>query len=117
MKVTAATTAVSTGQLYRDLAPDMIDRDRRLRVLTITGDRAELVVEHDKAGLAGRKTRAALTRLTSSSFELLEDPADSDPLYLALLAAVSEVHGPNATPADYARAALRVARTNDTKED
>jgi hypothetical protein len=111
----SSTRTVVPNQLYRDLAPDMVDRDRRLRVLSVTGDRAELLVEHDKFGFAGRKTRASLTRLTSSAYELLEDPADADPLYLALLNAVSEVHGPNTTPADYARAALRVARPATTE--
>ncbi|GAA4824278.1 DUF6354 family protein [Streptomyces ziwulingensis] len=103
--------AVAEGQLYRDRAPDMIDRDRRLRVTSISKTHAELVVEHDHGGQAGRKTRAALTRLRSSAFDLLEDPADTDPLYLQILSAMSRVHGPGATPADYARAALTTLRT------
>lgn len=105
--------AVAEGQLYRDRAPDMIDRDRRLRVTAVSDTHAELVVEHDHGGQAGRKTRAALSRLRSTAFELLEDPADTDPLYLRLLSAVSRVHGPAATPADYARAALTVARATE----
>ncbi|KPC73477.1 hypothetical protein ADL27_52135 [Streptomyces sp. NRRL F-6602] len=108
--------AVAEGQLYRDLAPDMIDRDRRLRVTSLNDTHAELIVEHDHGGQAGRKTRAALTRLRSGAFDLLEDPADTDPLYLLLLSAVSRVHGPKATPADYARAALSVIRADRATE-
>jgi hypothetical protein len=105
--------AVVEGQLYRDRAPDMIDRDRRLRVTHITDTHAELIVEHDHGGQAGRKTRAALSRLHSAAFELLEDPADTDPLYLQLLSAMSRVHGPGTTPADYARAALTTLRATE----
>lgn len=108
--------AVAEGQLYRDLAPDMIDRDRRLRVTSINDTHAELIVEHDHGGQAGRKTRAALARLRSAAFELLEDPADTDPLYLTLLSAVSRVHGPKATPADYARATLSVILADRTEK-
>lgn len=106
-----ASTDVTEGQLYRDLAPDMKPRDRRLRVVAVHDGRAEMIVEHDlQAHLVGRKTHAAFARLRSSAFELIEDPADTDPLYLALLAAVADVHRPDATPVDYARAALHVAR-------
>ncbi|MER5356649.1 DUF6354 family protein [Kitasatospora sp. NPDC002551] len=101
---------VTKGQLYRDLAPDMKSRDRRLRVLAVGDTRADLVVEHDLGGSAGKKTHASLTRLRSAAFELVEDAADADPQYLALLAAMAEVHRPDAVPADYARAALRVVR-------
>ncbi|MFF8322941.1 DUF6354 family protein [Streptomyces bobili] len=54
--------------------------------------------------------RRSPARLRSAAFELLEDPADADPLYLRLLSAVSRVHGSSATPADYARAALSAVR-------
>ncbi|MER8003008.1 DUF6354 family protein [Streptomyces sp. NPDC095613] len=103
--------AVTAGQLYRDLAPDMKNRDRRLRVISVGDVRAELVVEHDLGGLAGKRAPVSLNRLRSTAFELLEDPAEHDPLYLALLAAISDVHRAGATPADYARAALHVHRT------
>jgi hypothetical protein len=102
-------TTVVKGQLYRDLAPDMKPRDRRLRVIEVGETHAQLVVEHDLGGQAGKKSRASIARLQSAAFELLEDPADTDPLYLALLAAIGEVHRPGAAPADYARAAHRVA--------
>jgi len=105
---------VVKGQLYRDLAPDMKPRDRRLRVIGVGDTHAQLVVEHDLGGQAGKKTRASIARLRSAAFELLEDPVDTDPLYLALLAAISEVHRPSAVPADYARAAHRVAAQQET---
>lgn len=105
-----AAVTVSKGQLYRDLAPDMKPRDRRLRVMAVGNARAALVVEHDLGAVAGKKTHASITRLMSTAFELLEDPADTDPQYLALLAAMAEVHRPEATPADYARAALHAIR-------
>jgi hypothetical protein len=103
--------AVGVGQLYRDLAPDMKHRDRRLRVIGIGDTTAELVVEHDLGGTVGRNTKAGVVRLRSSAFELIEDTADADPLYLFLLSAMGRVHRPKATPADYARAALQVVRT------
>ncbi|WP_374230056.1 DUF6354 family protein [Streptomyces sp. OfavH-34-F] len=43
----------------------------------------------------------------------MEDAADTDPQYLAVLAAVADVHRPEATPADYARAAPRALRTSE----
>ncbi|MFE4512585.1 DUF6354 family protein [Kitasatospora sp. NPDC056783] len=98
------------GQLYRDLAPDMKARDRRLRVLAVGPERADLAVEHDLGGPVGRKTHASIARLRSSAFELIEDATDADPQYLAVLAAVTDVHQPDATPADYARAALHAIR-------
>ena len=100
---------VTVGQLYRDMAVDMQPRHRRLRVTMVGDNHAELVVEHDLTGQVGKKTKASIKRLNSGVFELLEDPADTDPLYLALLAAVSAVHGPEATPVHYARAAHQVA--------
>ncbi|MFC9609126.1 DUF6354 family protein [Streptomyces niveus] len=102
--------AVAEGQLYRDLAPDMKDRHRYLRVTAVTNAQATLLVENDLGGQVGRVTRASLTRLSGSAFELLGDPADTDPLYLKLLNAMSLVHGTKATSADYARAALHVTR-------
>lgn len=102
---------VTVGQLYRDLAPDMKPRDRRLRVVEVGESQAQVVVEHDLRGHEGKRTRASLARLRSAAFELLEDPAEADPLYLALLAAISEVHRPGATAADYARAAHRAVST------
>ncbi|MGP3691050.1 DUF6354 family protein [Streptomyces sp. IBSNAI002] len=105
-----AAVIVTEGQLYRDLAPDMKSRDRRLRVIAVGSGRADLLVEHDLRAPAGKKTHASITRLMSSAFELLEDRADTDPLYLALLAAMAEVHRPEAAPADYARAALHAIR-------
>ncbi|MFF8902540.1 DUF6354 family protein [Streptomyces lydicus] len=102
-------TTVVKDQLYRDLAPDMKPRDRRLRVTAVGDTHAQLVVEHDLGGQVGKKTRVSISRLRAVAFELLEDPADTDPLYLDLLAAISEAHHPGATPADYARAAHRVA--------
>ncbi|MFG2676939.1 DUF6354 family protein [Streptomyces sp. NPDC048445] len=103
--------AVAEGQLYRDLAPDMKDRQRHLRVTGISATHATLIVEHDHGGQAGRTTKASLARLNSGAFELLEDTADADPMYLSLLSAMSRVHRPGATPADYARAALRAWRS------
>ncbi|MEW2373906.1 DUF6354 family protein [Streptomyces sp. NPDC006656] len=100
------TTAVVKGQLYLDLAPDMKARDRRLRVVEVGSARARLVVEHDLGGQAGKTTHASIIRLTSRAFELLEDVLDQDPRYLAVLAAISAVHRPGASPADYARAAV-----------
>ncbi|MEU9033302.1 DUF6354 family protein [Streptomyces sp. NPDC048352] len=105
------TTAVTRGQLYRDLAPDMKARDRRLRVVEVGSARARLVVEHDLGGQAGKTTHASVIRLASRAFELLEDTVDEDPRYLAVLAAISQVHGPDASPADYARAALNALPT------
>lgn len=103
---------VREGQLYRDLARDMIHRDRRLRILAIGEDgRAECLVEHDLDGTAGRKPFIQIKALTTPSrYEFLEDAADlgADPGYSLLLTAMAAVHGPGATPADYARAAWDV---------
>ncbi|WP_331728605.1 DUF6354 family protein [Streptomyces sp. NBC_00158] len=102
---------VTEGQPYRDLAPDMRARDRRLRVVEVGNSRARLVVEHDLGGHGGKTTHASLVRLTSRAFELVEDTIDEDPRYLAVLAAISAIHHPDASPADYTRAALRALRT------
>ncbi len=100
---------VREQQLYRDLAPDMVNRDRRLRVLGIGDDgRAECLVEHDLQGTTARKARIQTKALASAArFELLDDADDlgADARYTALLAAIANVHGPAATPRDYARAA------------
>ncbi|MFG2394845.1 DUF6354 family protein [Streptomyces lavendulae] len=104
------TSTVMKDRLYRDHAPDMKARDRRLRVTAVRDGRADLVVEHDPGGQAGRETHASLVRLRSAAFELLQDPADVDPQYLALPAAVAGVHRPGAAPPDYARAGLRGLR-------
>ncbi|MFI5867324.1 DUF6354 family protein [Streptomyces sp. NPDC051546] len=100
---------VRAGQLYRDLARDMLHRNRRLRVVSVDeDDRASCFVEHDRGGPAGRTPRIALTALASpAKWELLEEaPAvDTDPLYDMLLAALTGVHRSAATPADYANAA------------
>ncbi|MFJ9574502.1 DUF6354 family protein [Streptomyces bacillaris] len=108
-----SSAVVTKDQLYRDLALDMKRRDRRLRVVAVGDSRADLVVEHDLGGQEGKRTHASLARLRSAAFELIEDAADADPQYLAVLAAVAEVHRPEATPADYARAALRALRTTE----
>ncbi|RSS40124.1 hypothetical protein EF912_32555, partial [Streptomyces sp. WAC07061] len=92
----AGTGTVTVGQLYRDLAPDMKARDRRLRVLEVGNSRARLLVEHDLGGTGGKTTHASLLRLNSRAFELVEDTLDEDPRYLAVLAAISHVHHPNA---------------------
>lgn len=90
--------------------PDMRARDRRLRVVEVGDARARLVVEHDLNGQSGRTTHASVVRLASRVFELLEDTVDEDPCYLAVLAAISAVNCPDASPAEYARAALRAIR-------
>jgi hypothetical protein len=101
---------VRAGQVLRDLARDMIDRDRRLRVLALGDDgRAECLVIHDHGGTTGRKPFIQIAALASpSKFELVEeaDEVMADPRYAVLLAAISSVHSPDATPDDYARAAF-----------
>lgn len=101
---------VAAGQLYLDRAPDMINRQRRLRVVSVNTEYAGLVVEHDLDGQIGRMSRIAVRRLHSTAFELLEDGPDTDPLYLLLLDAISRTHGPNASAVDYARAAFMAVR-------
>lgn len=93
-------------QLWRDMAIDMLDRDRRLRVVEVTDTHAVCVVEHDqRQHLVGRRARIALPRIKPPAYELVEDPGDEDGLYLRILAAITAVHRPGADPADYARAA------------
>ncbi|MEV6684563.1 DUF6354 family protein [Streptomyces sp. NPDC051130] len=110
-----STGTVTKDQPYRNLAADVQDRDRRLRVAAVRDGRAGLVAEHDRGGQAGRKVHASTARLRSSAFkltkdQLMKDPADADSQYLAVLAADAEVHLPRATPPDYARAAPHVLR-------
>ncbi|WP_434100648.1 DUF6354 family protein [Streptomyces olivaceoviridis] len=101
------------GQLYRDLDRYMDDRDRRLRVTELDPDgRALCLVEHDlgrRSGSSeGRTTRIHVRNLANPrKFELLEetDAVTADPRYARLLTAMAAVHGPAATPRDYARAA------------
>lgn len=80
-------------------------------MVEVGNSRARLVVEHDLGGHGGKTTHASLVRLTSRAFELVEDTIDEDPRYLAVLAAISAIHHPDASPADYTRAALRALRT------
>ncbi|MEU7240350.1 DUF6354 family protein [Streptomyces sparsogenes] len=93
------------NQLWQDMAPDMVDRDRRLRITEISDTHALCVVEHDLVGLTGRTARIRLDRLKPPAYRLVEDAGDGDALYAAILAAIAKVHRPDATPADYARAA------------
>ncbi|RSS41587.1 hypothetical protein EF912_31345 [Streptomyces sp. WAC07061] len=92
------TGTVTVGQLYRDMAPDMKERDRRPRVVEVGNSRARLVIEHDRGGTGGKTTHASLLRLASRAFELVEDTLDEDPGYLAVLAAISQVHHPTPPP-------------------
>ncbi|WP_372411982.1 DUF6354 family protein [Streptomyces luteireticuli] len=101
---------VQEGQLYRDLAPDMTWRDRRLRVTAIEdGGRAVCAIEHDVGGpTSGATTRIHAKNLANPrKFELLEEAAAlaTDPRYAKLLAALAAVDRPGATLQDYARAA------------
>ncbi|WP_328373582.1 DUF6354 family protein (plasmid) [Streptomyces sp. NBC_00445] len=103
-------TTVAVGQLWQDMAPDMVSRDRRLRVTGIDGEHAECVVEHDSQGTAGRMPRIAVRRFSTSAFRLLEDcvaPADRT-VYARLLKAMAAEHRTGASPAAYASAALAV---------
>ncbi|MEU7156079.1 DUF6354 family protein [Streptomyces chrestomyceticus] len=106
----AGARTVAPGQLYRDLAPDMDGRDRRLRVTALEDDgRVLCTVEHDLGGTAGRTTRIQLKALASPRrYALLadHDALAADPRYTRLLTAMAAVHGPAATPRDYARAAF-----------
>ncbi|WP_329131627.1 DUF6354 family protein [Streptomyces sp. NBC_01476] len=96
-------------QLYRDLAVDMIQRDRRLRVTAIGPDgRAECLVEHDLHGTTGRVVRIRPQALRSpAKYELLDEAPTLaiDPRYTALLKAMNGAHRAGATPRDYAQAA------------
>ncbi|MEU8542914.1 DUF6354 family protein [Streptomyces sp. NPDC048717] len=116
---TSSTPALSTvgpvrvGQLWQDMAPDMVDRERMLRVIAMTETHAECVVERDKRGMSGRKTRPlALKRFTTSAFKLIEDAVDDadQALYTRFLAAMTDVQVANPSPVEFATAALRVHR-------
>lgn len=109
---------VRSGQLYRDLAPDMLDRDRRLRVTGIGEDgRAQCLVEHDHGGTTGKARHIQVRALaTPSKFDLIEDASSSptDPRFATLMAAIAQVHTPAATPLDYARAAWEALNLENT---
>ncbi|MEU9761686.1 DUF6354 family protein [Streptomyces sp. NPDC047987] len=112
---------VRVGQLYRDLAPDMRERDRRLRVISIgEDDRADCFVEHDLAGSTGKKNPRIQVRALASAgkFELLEDVSSipTDPRFTTLMTAITAVHGPEAKPLDYARAAWDALDLEDTAD-
>lgn len=103
---------VRVGQLWQDMAPDMVDRKRMLRVVTVTETHAKCVVERDeRPGMTGRETRPlAVKRFATSAFKLIEDVVDDadQALYARFLAAMTGVQGTNPTPVEYATAALRV---------
>ncbi|MFC8021992.1 DUF6354 family protein [[Kitasatospora] papulosa] len=112
---------VGVGQLYRDLARDMRERDRRLRVISIgDDDRADCFVEHDLAGPTGKKTPRIQVRALASpgKFELLEDVSSipADPRFTTLVTAITAVYGAEATPLDYARAAWGALGLEDTAD-
>ncbi|MFF9458132.1 DUF6354 family protein [Streptomyces flaveolus] len=109
--VSSAVGSVQVGQLWQDMAPDMVDRERMLRVLALTDTHAECVVERDKQGTAGRKARPlAIRRFATSAFKLIEDVVDDadQTLYARFLSAMTDVRGANPSPVAYAAAALRV---------
>ncbi|WND40782.1 DUF6354 family protein (plasmid) [Streptomyces sp. BB1-1-1] len=110
--VSSAAGPVRARQLWQDMAPDMVDRERMLRVVAVTETHAECVVERDnRPGMAGRKARPlALKRFTTSAFRLIEDAVDDADqiLYARFLAALTGVQGTNPSPVEYATAALRV---------
>lgn len=59
---------VRACQPHRDLARDMIHRDRRLRILAIGhAGRAECPVEHDLDGTSGRRPFTQVKALTAQS--------------------------------------------------
>ncbi|MFK0119248.1 DUF6354 family protein [Streptomyces sp. NPDC090994] len=109
--VSSTASPVRVGQLWQDMAPDMVDRERMLRVVAVTETHAECVIERDKQGTAGRKTRPlALRRFATSAFRLIEDVIDAadQARYARFLAAMTDVQGANPSPVEYATAALRV---------
>ncbi|WEH37820.1 DUF6354 family protein (plasmid) [Streptomyces sp. AM 4-1-1] len=110
--VSSSVGPVRVGQLWQDMAPDMVDRERMLRVVAVTETHAECVVERDnRPGMAGRTARPlALKRFTTSAFRLIEDAVDDadQVLYARFLAAMTGVQGTNPSPMEYATAALRV---------
>ncbi|MFI1648269.1 DUF6354 family protein (plasmid) [Streptomyces xanthophaeus] len=109
--VSSAVGPVRAGQLWQDMAPDMVDRERMLRVFAVGATHADCVVERDKQGTAGRNTRPlALKRFATSAFRLIEDVVDDADqiLYARFLAAMTGVQGGSPSPVEYATAALRV---------
>ncbi|GGR80621.1 hypothetical protein GCM10010269_19710 [Streptomyces humidus] len=110
--VLSAVGPVRAGQLWQDMAPDMVDRERMLRVVAVGATHADCVVERDnRPGAAGRKARPlALRRFATSAFTLIEDVVDdADQLvYARFLAAMTDVQGGSPSPVEYATAALRV---------
>ncbi|MFE3559450.1 DUF6354 family protein [Streptomyces sp. NPDC059193] len=104
---TTAFGAVRLRQLWQDMAPDMVARERMLRVSVIDGSHAECVVEHDTQAPACRKTSVALRRFTTSAFRLIEDAVeDCDQVaHARFLKAMADVQGRNPTPTEYASAA------------
>jgi Family of unknown function (DUF6354) len=104
------TAAVRVRQLWQDMAPDMVARERMLRVAEIGDTHADCVVEHDTQGTAGRTARIALRRFAGSAFRLVEEAVDdTDQIaHAQFLKAMAEVQGANPLPAAYAAAALKV---------
>lgn len=107
---TTGAAGVRVRQLWQDMAPDMIARERMLRVTEIGDTHADCVVEHDAQGTAGRTARIALRRFAGSAFRLVEEAVgDADQTaHAQFLKAMAEVQGANPLPAAYAAAALRV---------
>ncbi|WP_327740469.1 DUF6354 family protein (plasmid) [Streptomyces nojiriensis] len=102
---------VRVGQLWQDMAPDMVARERMVRVVAVGGTHAECVVERDKHGATGRPTRpVSLKRFTTSAFKLIEEVVDDTDqvLHARFLAAMTGVQGRTPSPVEYATAALRV---------
>ncbi|MER5737333.1 DUF6354 family protein [Streptomyces sp. NPDC002262] len=107
--MTKRRSTVRPGQVYRDLARGMTARDRRLQVLALGDDgRAECRVVRDRDGTEGRVTKIKASALASAQYELLLDMDEdftAEPLYTAILDALTAVHGPSTSLDDYARAA------------
>ncbi|MFI5987728.1 DUF6354 family protein [Streptomyces sp. NPDC051555] len=101
---------VRLRQLWQDMAPDMVARERMLRVSVIDGTHAECVVEHDNQAKAGRKTSVALRRFATSAFRLVEDAVeDADQAaHARFLKAMADVQGRSSSPTEYASAAMSV---------
>ncbi|MFJ5850853.1 DUF6354 family protein [Streptomyces sp. NPDC092903] len=103
--------AVRVRQLWQDMAPDMIDCERLLRVVAIDATHAECVVEHDKHGLTSRKPpRLALRRFATSALRLVEDVVDEpdQAVYSRFLTAMAEMQGRSPSAVEYATVALAV---------
>ncbi|MCG7523974.1 DUF6354 family protein [Streptomyces sp. OfavH-34-F] len=103
--------AVTKGRFCRDFAPD---RSAATGACASSRSASPGPTSSSSTTSAARRRRPApaspgCARLPSR----IEDAADTDPQYLAVLAAVADVHRPEATPADYARAAPRALRTSE----